>query len=37
MIGFPLILADSEQDMSGFEPGPARLEQLFWQRVETEY
>ena len=26
MIGFPLIIADSKQDMPGFEPGPARLE-----------
>ena len=25
MIGFPLIIADSERDMPGFEPGPDRL------------
>ena len=27
MIGFPLIIADSVQDMPGFKPGPARLAQ----------
>ena len=25
MIGFPLVIADSEQDMQGIEPGPLVL------------